>query len=104
MKPAMAAVTAVLWCVAQALDCGLLAAGVTVLALAGAALTAGDRRADPRSLRTAVVAVMAVAGAGLGALLVVTDVDLLGRLIVVAVLAPAVPLIYALTFPREGGR
>jgi len=97
-----AIVLALGWGAAQLLGSSPMALVTTVAALAATAATAGARRSGLR-FWAALIVVMAPLAVALALLLwwpVSGHAGLLIQLVLVAVLAPTVPLLYAWTFPE----
>jgi hypothetical protein len=103
--PAVTLTLAALWCLAQAVDAPLLAAGVAVAAIGASAGTAVRRRST-RRLQVAVAALTALLGAGLAAVFAAPAGSPLGigaQLAILIVLAPLAPLLYAASFGQSPG-
>jgi hypothetical protein len=104
--PVVACLLALSWMLAMVLDSGLMAWISVLGATAGAVALAPPRR---RALlhRVAVAAVFGVLGAGLLVLVVrppAAPAGFLLQLTLMAVLAPLVPAVYALTFDTGEGQ
>ncbi|MCK5376581.1 MAG: hypothetical protein KAJ97_05835 [Acidobacteria bacterium] len=92
------------WLLAVAFDQPLLAALVAVLCLGAVCADAVRRRAPARPPAVALTAILVVLGGFIGLLLLNPPGGaggFLAQIAVVAVLAPVVPLVYALTFGGE---
>jgi hypothetical protein len=102
--PTLAVALAASWLVAQALSSPLLAALASTVAVAGVAGTALLRRGPSPRLAAAVLVVVAAVAALLLAALCLPHPGgrgLVIQLAFLAVLAPAAPLLYALTFDHR---
>ncbi len=102
--PTLAVALAASWLLAQALSSPLLAALASTFAVAGVAGTVLLRRGPSPRLAAAVLVVVAAVAALLLATLYLPHSGgrgLLLQLLFLAVLAPAAPLLYALTFDRR---
>jgi hypothetical protein len=95
------------WLSAMVFDLPMMALAVAVLCLGAVCADAARRRSPARGLGIALTAILAVLGATIATLLLTPPEDPGGLLIqvaAVAVLAPIVPLIYALTFGEKDQR
>ena len=104
VPPAVTLILAAAWLFSQALDLPWIAAAVAVVALGAVCAPAVRRRAPARRLPVFLVGILLFLATGLALLLQPAAEPAHGLLVqvaIMAVLAPIVPLVYALTF--DGG-
>jgi len=104
LTPVVVLLLATGWLLAVAFDRPLVAAVVAVLCLGAVCADAVRRRAPARLLTAALFMILAVLGGFIGLLLLNPPRGaggFLAQIAVVALLAPVVPLVYALTFDGE---
>ncbi|MFV2073241.1 MAG: hypothetical protein ACC742_11405 [Thermoanaerobaculales bacterium] len=99
--PAVTLILAAAWLFSQALDLPWIAASAAVVALGAVCAPAVRRRAPARRLPVFLIGILLFLAAGLVFLLQPANEPADGLLVqvaIMAVLAPIVPLVYALTF------
>jgi lysylphosphatidylglycerol synthetase-like protein (DUF2156 family) len=103
--PVAAVVLACAWCAAEITDLTALAVGFSVIAVGATAAVAGRRRSG-NGFWLVVVVVMVLLALVIGLLLIPGGSGWIGLVIQVAamlLLAPLIPVLYALSFPDGPG-
>ncbi len=105
LAPVTAAALAAAWCVAEVLGSAPVAATVAVAAVVAACATGLRRRRRRRALAAALAVIAAVLAVLVTSLLHHSSGPgaLVHQLLIVAILGPLAPLVYALTFEDQPG-